>query len=95
MSGGGSLGKMAHAGVGFALTRVAAPAGEVWYYTSCTLTAVGETEVINFPCEVEHSPSMSDIPVVKRRLERDGGREIQRVEKVLQSSALRMCPVGG
>lgn len=73
------------------------PTGEMWYYTTMYTDHRGQRGD-QFPLAAGASqavPKHGDVPGVKRCLERDGGREVQRVEKVLQSSAFRKCPIGG
>lgn len=73
------------------------PTGEMWYYTTMYSDHRGQRGD-QFPLAAGASkavPKHGDVPGVKRCLERDGGREVQRGEKVLQSSAFRKCPIGG
>lgn len=65
---------------------LATPTGELRYSRTMYPEGKREEGVTHFPglhCEAKQSQSMSSIPLVKRRLERDGGRKIQRVEKAL------------
>lgn len=98
---GASLGKRVLSRVKFALMvgggSMVTPTGEMWYYTTMYTDHRGQRGD-QFPLAAGASqavPKHGDVPGVKRCLERDGGREVQRVEKVLQSSAFRKCPIGG